>query len=373
MQPNIHFEKSYFSAGNFRTGVSLHSHTLHSREPLSSIDAFAQKNGLLRLAFASVDSMIKGMNGGRAPDLNRVYWTPPLAPHDAWMLEHDHIQKRFGLRALVSLTDHDSIDAPMTLRVLDSFRQFPISLEWTVPYRETFFHLGLHNIRPEFARRTMDELKAFTASPDERALPELLGQIASDPAALVVFNHPLWDEKGLGQTAHRSHAAEFCRRYGARIHALELNGLRPWKENKDVMVMASEMGRPVISGGDRHGLEPNATLNLTQSSTFSEFVAEIRSGLSEVLFTNHYFEPFPARILQSAQDVVADHENHGRGWVRWSDRVFYIGDDGEHRALSALWHHPPAAIKMFEAGLRALCHPWLRVAFRALAGSEAAL
>jgi hypothetical protein len=32
----------------------------------------------------------------------------------------------------------------------------------------------------------------------------------------------------------------------------------------------------IISGGDRHGCEPSAVLNLTNAKTFSEFIDEIR-------------------------------------------------------------------------------------------------
>lgn len=373
MQPNIHFERRGFSAGRFRTGVSLHSHTSHSCEPLSTVYSFARKIGPLRLILAALERTLRTATGGRPLDLSRAYWTPPMDARDAWKLERDHIQNRLGLPALVSLTDHDNIDAPMMLRVLDSLKGLPISVEWTVPYRETFFHLGVHNIRPDHARRVMDEFKAFTACPEERAMPELLEAVATDPAVLVVLNHPHWDEKGLGYSAHCTRLAEFCCRHGAWIHALELNGWRRWKENLQVMAMATDMGKPVISGGDRHGLEPNTTLNLTQASTFGEFVTEVRAGQSEVLFTTQYFEPFPVRLLQAVQDILGDHESHGLGRARWSDRVFNVCDDGEHRALSAQWRTPPVAIRILEAGLRVLRHSGLRMAFRALARSEAPL
>ena len=149
--------------------------------------------------------------------------------------------------------------------------------------------------------------------------------------------------------------------------------MRTWKENREVIAFADTVGKPVIGGGDRHGLEPNATLNVTNAAGFAEFAAQVRRGHSEVLFAAHYFEPFALRVLQDVQDIMADHENHGRGWVRWSDRVFYICDDGEPRAIRQLWGETPVAVTLFEAGLRALRHPGLRIAFRALAREEAVL
>lgn len=370
MHSNIHFESGKIPAGRFRTGVSLHSHTLESHEPLSFIYRFAARIPLMRAVLRAGESRFRSWHGCEL-DLTRAYWTPPLAPHDAWNLERNHIES-FGLQALVSLTDHDSIQAPLGLRVLDLFSDLPVSVEWTVPFRETFFHLGVHNLHADRAREIMAGFASFTSSPDESALPGLLSQCAADPASLIVFNHPCWDENGVGAELHRGHAVDFCRRYSQWLHALELNGLRPWSENRLAMQMADAVTLPLITGGDRHGLEPNTTLNLTNASTFAEFASEVRAGVSELLFTRRYFEPHSVRILQSVQDVMANHENHGRGWVRWSDRVFYTGKDGEARPVSQLWVDKPLPIRLFETGLGALRHPGMRVAFRALAREEAA-
>jgi len=48
---------------------------------------------------------------------------------------------------------------------------------------------------------------------------------------------------------------------------LEINGLRPWSENRMAIDFAGECGKPVISGGDRHALEANTVLNLTNAAT----------------------------------------------------------------------------------------------------------
>ncbi len=69
----------------------------------------------------------------------------------------------------------------------------------------------------------------------------------------MVLNHPLWDEPGIGPCAHREILADFLIRHLFHIHALELNALRTWKENKQVALMARDHGLPAISGGDRHG------------------------------------------------------------------------------------------------------------------------
>jgi hypothetical protein len=339
----ITFENAGPPAGRFRTGVSLHSHTLHSHENLSFIDRLGRTIKPIRILLERLYGRYQRTHG-HALDLDRAYWTPPLAPGEAHQLEHDHVA-RFEMNPLVSLTDHDSIDAALTLRVLDSFRDVPISVEWTVPFNETFFHLGVHNLPPETAAETMRELAAFTASPGTAQLPSLLEAIAANPASLIVFNHPCWDENVIGEERYQSYVADFCRLYHPWLHAVEFNGLRPWKGNADAIALAARTRKPVISGGDRHGLEPNTVLNLTNASTFGEFVEEVRSGMSNVLITNQYFEPFVSRVFRSTMDMLANYEGHCQNWVRWSDRVFYRCDDGDIRQLSAVW--PRAAFGLW--------------------------
>jgi len=154
---------------------------------------------------------------------------------------------------------------------------------------------------------------------------------------LIVFNHPCWDESGIGREQHLQLAAEFARNHAPFIHALELNGLRPWNENREVFRLAHALEKPVVSGGDRHALEPNAVLDLTNAASFAEFVEQVRAGRTDVLVTDQYREPFPLRILQSLEEVLQDYEGHGRGWRRWSDRVFYRCDDGIVRPLTTLF------------------------------------
>ena len=73
-----------------------------------------------------------------------------------------------------------------------------------------------------------------------------------------MLNHPLWDLAGVGAAEHERSLRGFLDRYGWRLHALELNGYRPWKENDAVRPIADACGLPLISGGDRHGCEPAA-------------------------------------------------------------------------------------------------------------------
>ena len=314
-------------ARSFSTGVSLHSHTLHSRETLSFLGKYKQ---------------IPGKDGTRL-DLSQAWWTPPLGPYEAWLIERNHIEQRFGLLALVSLTDHDDIEAPLKLRVLDECRHVPVSVEWTVPYGPTFFHLGVHNIHEGTARSIFTDMQSFTAA-------SMLEVLAADPATLIVFNHPAWDEQGIGKAEHLMLAAQFLRAHREFIHAVEINGFRPWKENRTAWRMAQAMGKPIVAGGDRHALEPNTVLDLTNAGSFPEFAEQVRNGWSDVLVTSQYREPLRLRVLQSVQEVLQECDAHAYGWRRWSERIFYQCEDGAVRSLLSLLSPSAGATVQFLVG-----------------------
>jgi hypothetical protein len=144
-----------------------------------------------------------------------------------------------------------------------------------------------------------------------------------------------------------------------------LNGLRPWKENRSVFDLAKRFDKPLISGGDRHALEPNALLNLTNALTFPEFVEEVREGYSDVLITKQYRESFTIRIVQDIEDILDDHDNHALGWRHWSDRVFYECQDGVTRTIAELWTGgEPLAVRLFVGGIGLLRQPHFKHALR---------
>ena len=361
-QTRIHLEWCENAVRQFRTGVSLHSHTLHSHETLDFIYRLAQRIGCIRWIVREGEAQYSARHGSRL-DLRRAWWTPPCAPYDAWSLERRQIEDRLQLAPLVSLTDHDNIDAPLSLHTLETCRDIPVSFEWTVPCCGTFFHLGVHNLRAETAVATFSEMQR--AAQQDSDIFELLESIAAHRGALVVFNHPCWDEKGIGADGHAEATAYFLRRYGRFIHALELNGLRPWKENKQVLQLARAVAKPVVSGGDRHALEPNTMLDLTNARTFAEYVEQVRSGWSHVLITNQYRESFALRILRSLEEILQDYDGHGRGWRRWTDRVFYRCDDNVVRPISSLFPRGlPRPIQLFVDAVAFARHCGLARTFR---------
>ena len=127
----------------------------------------------------------------------------------------------------------------------------------------------------------METLQEFTANPSDARLTEILRALHNEPNVLVVFNHPMWDLYLIGKEKHQFLVNEFLQKNGAYLHALELNGLRNWDENRAVRRLAEKWNMVLISGGDRHGVEPNANINLTNATSFTEFVHEIRREKQE--------------------------------------------------------------------------------------------
>jgi hypothetical protein len=245
-----------------------------------------------------------------------------------------------------------------------------VSVEWTVPYERSIFHLGVHNLPPLLARDLMAEFARFTAFPDEAKLPGVLRELAGIPDALIVINHPFWLEEGVEQADHDRALARILRECIDWLHAFELNGTRRWKENKKVIDLARAHERPLISGGDRHACEPAACINLTNAATFSEFVSEIRGGHSIPWFMPHYREPMTLRILETAWDILRPYPAYP-GRERWTDRVYYRGEDGLARQLSELWRDSmpwvmTAPLNAATGFLQLLTAPGLRAAMRHL-------
>ena len=147
----------------FKTAVSLHSHTMHSRETLERLPNYIAK---FPIGHYIVEREIGRLHlyEKRIIDFGKYYWTPPLSPREAWTLERKQIEK-YGLVALVSLTDHDNIEAGLHLRTLGDMDMTPISVEWTVPYGITEFHVGVHNLPGSRANRWMHALSEYTKRP----------------------------------------------------------------------------------------------------------------------------------------------------------------------------------------------------------------
>ncbi|HEY1302078.1 MAG TPA: hypothetical protein VGF24_00925 [Vicinamibacterales bacterium] len=295
---------------------------------------------------------------GEAIDFRNAWWHPPVTPDQVLTSESAQIEA-IGLTPIVSITDHDNIDASASLN--DTTIEVPISFEWTVPFGAGFFHLGVHNLPRATAGQVFHTLEALTRQPSADALRDTLALVSAHRQTLIVLNHPLWDLAGVGLDDHVALVQAFITAVTPFIHAIELNGYRSWHENAMAADLAAHSCLPIISGGDRHGCAPNCLLNLTRAATFSEFVSEVRDdGRSVVLMLPAYKEPLVARKLATAADAVRAYPAHPAGQLYWTDRVSYERE-GIVRPLSAEWPDggpiwARSAIRLFGAATRS---PWL--------------
>lgn len=356
----------------YDTGVSLHSHTSFSEETLDFIHTMALALPGGRTLSRYYEKRCQ-QRYGLTLDFNRAHWRPPLRPRMAYELESKQIQQ-LGLYPLVSITDHDTIGAPLLLRTVPSSRHIPMSVEWSAPFGQTVFHLGIHNLPSADGPEWMRRFAAFTANPNDDDLLELLRELHEERQVLIVLNHPLWDLYSFGPE-YMDELMCFIAVAGGCIHALEVNGLRNAEENRAVERLARDTGYLLISGGDRHGLEPSANINLTCATNFTEFVREIRvERRSHIHYMNQYKEKWEQRILRSTLNAVTDFPQFVSGWQRWDERVFHPDAQGVMRPLNELWPkgRPPfplmAAIQLVRLGT---CRPGKRAFDAILALTEA--
>lgn len=317
--------------------VSLHAHTNRSREGMAVVPAYLRRIPLVAPLVRRELRAYERRNR-QAVDFSKGWWCPPVDAVGVLASETAQIRDTLGLHPIVSITDHDSIDAPLALRASGAASaDVPLSVEWTVPFERGFLHLGVHNLSPAQGEEIFAALSAHTQQRAFGRLTELLDLLCGDPEALIVLNHPLWDLADIGAVEHAALVRRFLDEHRERIHALELNGYRSWTENAGAIALANAVSLPVISGGDRHGCAPNALLNLTAATSFGEFANEIRERRrSVVLVMPEYRQSLVARKLAVACDALHEYPSYPQGQQRWVDRVSYERD-GETRCLSKAW------------------------------------
>jgi len=187
------------AGAEYATGVSLHSHTNQSKETLDFLAKLGSNYRWLQPILRGRERNARERHGVEV-DYVKGYWTPPLTPRMAFDLESKQIEK-LRLLPLVSITDHDTIQAPMLLRTVPSARHIPMSVEWSAPVGDVAVHLGVHNLPSAHAADLMVEMEWITSlaahrsdpAANDRAVTAMLERLTSFPGVLVIFNHPLWD------------------------------------------------------------------------------------------------------------------------------------------------------------------------------------
>lgn len=321
-----------------KTGVSLHCHTEHSKEMLDFIPHYADKLPIISYFWHKEREKYLAKEG-KGIDFSTAYWSPPMSGPSVYDIEREQM-RNVGLEAIVSVTDHDSIDACVEINQAEENHRAPISLEWTVPFDYGFFHVGVHNLPKDNAVEITKTLLDYTfgGDPTDEKLTEMFAMLNDLPGVLVILNHPIWDIELVGAERHEALLKEFVKRHGRWIHAFEVNGFRCWSENKRVIEMAEALGIPLATGGDRHGCKPNTVINLTDADTFEEFVHEVRvEKRTEVVLMPEYERPLHSRQLQSFSEILSHYPAFRDGRQKWFERVFF--DIGDTKGLVSLAAH----------------------------------
>ncbi|QQS32296.1 MAG: hypothetical protein IPM50_11575 [Acidobacteriota bacterium] len=344
----------YANAAGHSTGVSLHCHTQYSKEMLDFLPFYAEKIPLVRHIWKREVEKYRAA-AGQYPNFNTGYWEPPLTGPEVYQMESGNVAK-LDVEPIISITDHDCIDAAVQVNETVDNSKAPISMEWTVPFGCAYFHLGVHNLPPERAVELRDQLLAYTfgeAGHDRNELRRIFDLLNSIDEVLIVFNHPVWDIEMIGQEAHNELLRDFIDEHARDVHTIEVNGFRPWSENKLAIEIAETLGLPIISGGDRHCMHANTVVNTTSAGCFSEFVDEIRKDKrSTVLVLPEYKRPLSFRQVASMAQILGNYPHFPEGRRRWHERVYFDAEDGcGARPLAEHWKGRASAFHNAAIGL----------------------
>jgi hypothetical protein len=114
----------------FRTGVSLHCHTQHSKEVLDLIPDYAERLPLVARKFHIEKQRYRDRHG-KDLDFTSAYWTPPLSAREVYDLEKEQIENLLTARTVISITDHDTIESCSRLLTLEDYQALSCYLNQT--------------------------------------------------------------------------------------------------------------------------------------------------------------------------------------------------------------------------------------------------
>jgi hypothetical protein len=94
----------------FTTAVSLHAHTRYSREVMALIPSYLDRIPVVA-PLARREMQAYARRHGRPIDFSKGWWNPPVEPGEVVASESEQIAGTLGLAPIVSITDHDTIEA----------------------------------------------------------------------------------------------------------------------------------------------------------------------------------------------------------------------------------------------------------------------
>ena len=292
----------------FRSLVSMHTHSNHSVEKMRPLDSvmglwfMAPLRAIVRRAF--------GLH--RVPDLKYadLWYNPPYSPEEVLRMETESVRALGFDFVQLAITDHDEISGALELRQRRPAEAHRIALseELSVRYEGHLFHMGITGL-PE--HNVAETHAAIQSAAHERRLDDLFDLLKA-ANCLVVLNHPLipWS-KGDAQATVLS----LLKRYGSVIDAVEFNAMRGHKENMRVLELARSVNKPVVGGGDSHLLLASAVVCGSSTDRYADFVQEVKDGRSVPVIKSDYFAPMKWKLFLRTLHFIAHYRQicHFRG------------------------------------------------------------
>ncbi len=343
--------------GKYNAAVSLHSHSEKSKEGLGFVPRYAPRIPILSTFYRLEQNRYMTKNG-RSFDFRRAYWLPPLPPEAVIKSERERIEGELQMQPLISISDHDQIS------IVDGYAP---CVEWSIAIHGIPLHLGIYNLPLPNLTEIYEEVLAQKKPAGQSRIMEVLCWLNEYKELLIVLNHPFADI-GSRRKPHVKKAVDhLLKKAQGLIHALEINGYRPWRENLNVASLADALGLGLMGGGDRHGCSPNAILSLSNSLTLSEYIEEVRYYRGgTVLIMPEYFGNLMARKLQSAVDFFRFCPDYCAPSRHWTDRVYFKAGEGVARPLSHYWRRVPLWVRSSTWFLQLLTTRWVWSTIRAL-------
>jgi hypothetical protein len=83
--------------------------------------------------------------------------------------------------------------------------------------------------------------------------------------------------------------------------------MRSSAENLHVIELARHVDKPLVGGGDSHLLMPSSALCASRTTTYADFIAEVRSGWSRPLVTREYFSSLRWKMSLRVLSFIAQY------------------------------------------------------------------
>ncbi len=292
----------------FRSLVSMHTHSNHSVEKMRPLDS------VMNLWFmAPLRAIVRRSFGlHRVPDLKYadLWFNPPYTPEEVLRMETESVRTLGFDFVQLAITDHDEISGAVELRQRRPAEAHRIALseELSVRYEGHLFHLGISGL-PE--KNVSETHAAIQSAAQERRFDDMFDLLKA-ANCLVVLNHPLipWS-KG---DAHEG-ALSLLKRYGSFIDAVEFNGMRSRKENARVLELARYVNKPVVGGGDSHLLLASSVICGSGADNYADYVQEVKSGHAVPVIKSDYFAPVKWKLFLRTLHFMANYRQicHFRG------------------------------------------------------------